>query len=438
MKLCSELLCEINKGKYDTAFSFLYPASNTLDCKERYQVLISLFMQNFGDVPAIIISAPGRAEIGGNHTDHQHGNVLTASVNLDTVCIAAPNNESIIRVQSVDHTLDEICLDALHKREDEKGTSIALIRGVAKWFKDHGTILGGFNAYTTTDVLEGSGLSSSAAFEVTIGTTIARLFDREKTPLETAFAGQFAETEYFGKPSGLLDQTASAIGGLTHIDFYYPHNPKIRTIKCELKDYGYNLCIVNTKGSHADLTGEYAAIPIEMGEAAKCFGKKYLRDVDESEFYREFARVRYSVGDRAVLRAIHYFRDNTLAVQSSEALVNGDISKFLANVIKSGRSSFMCLQNVFSTKEPSRQALSLALDLSERLLEGRGAWRVHGGGFAGTIQAFVPDDLLYVFCEKQDELFGRGSCHVLSIRPVGVIEVSPTVKEEFYNGRVKV
>lgn len=425
MKFCSELLRDIGAGGYDGAFSFLYPASDTGACRKRYKELLSLFMRDFGDVPAIIVSAPGRTEIAGNHTDHQRGNVLAASVNLDVVLIAAPNNENIIRVRSANYPPDEINLNDLEKHEDEKETSAAIIRGIARWFADHGTDVGGFNAYTANYVLSGSGLSSSAAFEVAIGTTMARLFDNKKTPVEIAFAGQFAENEYFGKPCGLLDQTASSVGGFVHIDFEDPKKPVIYPVACNLKEYGYNLCIVDTKGSHAALTDEYAAIPREMRSVAKCFGKDYLREVDETAFYNELSRVRLSTGDRAALRAIHYFRDNALAIQSAEALKTGDIKQFLANVIKSGRSSFTCLQNVFSTKEPGKQELTLALDLCERLLVGNGAWRVHGGGFAGTIQAFVPDDMLDVFCAQQDALFGKGSCHVLSVRPVGGVEVTP-------------
>lgn len=438
MRLCSEFLRDIDTGKFDHTFSFLYPAYGYGNCRKRYIDLLNLFMQDFGDVPAAIISAPGRTEVGGNHTDHQRGNVLAAAVNLDTVCVAAPNDEKVIRVQSVGYPLDEIHLDDLLIHEEEKGTSAALVRGVAGWFNNNGTMLKGFNAYTTTDVLVGSGLSSSAAFEVVIGTTIACLFDKDRTPEQIAFAGQFAENEYFGKPSGLLDQMASSVGGFVQIDFKEPAKPVINPVMCNLKEYGYNLCIVDTKGSHADLTAEYAAIPIEMREVARCFSKNYLREVDENEFFREILSVRNSVNDRAILRAIHYFRDNSLAVQSANALRNGDMNQFLANVIKSGRSSFTCLQNVFSVKEPGEQALSLALDLSERILDGKGAWRVHGGGFAGTIQAFVPDELLDSYCNAQDALFGMNSCHVLSIRPVGGVEITPDLKERLVNGRVKI
>lgn len=423
MKKCSMICNEINAGRFDNVFGRLYPASRAEDCRKRYLDLLDRFITDFGDQAAVIVSAPGRTEIGGNHTDHQHGNVLAAAVNLDIICVAAPCEEPIIRVQSIGYPLDEINLNDLSPQESEKGKSAALIRGIAKWFSKHDVKIGGFTACTTSDVLSGSGLSSSAAFEVAIGNAIARLFDESKTADNIAIAGQYAENHYFGKPSGLMDQMASSVGGFVQIDFQNPEEPLIRPVACDLSAYGYHLCIVDTKGSHADLTDEYASIASEMCAVARCFGKEYLRDVSEEAFYREMLRVRSLQGDRAVLRAIHFYRDNKLAVDSANALERGDITGFLQNTKRSGRSSLACLQNVFSTKQPHNQGLTLALDLSETLLEGKGAWRVHGGGFAGTIQAFVPDAMLQEFCDKQNALFGPYSCHVLTIRPMGGCEI---------------
>jgi galactokinase len=278
-----------------------------------------------------------------------------------------------------------------------------------------------------SDVPVGVGLSSSAAYEVAVGRVVTALFDQSKTSAEIAFAGKYAENEYFGKPCGLLDQMASSVGGFVQMDFKDPAAPVVHSIQCDLRAYGYSLCIVDTKGSHAGLTDEYAAIPADMRKVARCFGADFLRDVDEAEFYGDLSRVRHSVGDRAALRAVHFFRDNALAIQSAEALRSGDFRRFFDNIVKSGRSSFTCLQNVFSPKAPDRQGLTLALDICERILEGNGAWRVHGGGFAGSILAFVPYDLLDAFRIEQDAMFGEGACHTLSIRPIGSVEVTPDI-----------
>jgi galactokinase len=433
MKRCSELINLISTGKFDGTFEFLYKEGIESQ-RGRYISLLELFIGEFGDMHAIISSAPGRTEIGGNHTDHQHGNVLAASINLDTICIAAPNNSNIIRVQSIGYPLDEVNTDALQKQIGEEGKTASLIRGVANYFKNLGVEIGGFNAYISTNVLVGSGLSSSAAFEVLIGTVISRLFAPEITAEQIAIAGQYAENEFFGKPCGLMDQMASSLGGVVQIDFKDPQKPLVKPIKFNIRDYGYNLCIVNTKGSHENLTPDYAAIPNEMRQIAEFFGKGYLRDVEEGAFYGNLSALRENNSDRAILRAMHFYKDNSLAIESASALENADFEKFLSNINKSGESSFTCLQNVFSTATPSQQGIPLALALCSRILEGKGAWRVHGGGFAGTILAFVPDSLLNEFQNSQDSLFGEGSCCALSIRPVGGVEVTENLMGGSNNG----
>lgn len=423
---CSKILSSVESGQYDDTFAKLYPLSPVKTCRMRYVHLLDAYINLFGDSPAILVSAPGRTEIGGNHTDHQHGNVLAAAIDLDVICAAAPNGENLIRIQSDGYPLAEIDVSDLSAREPEKGTSKALARGMAQWFSGRGAKLRGFNAYVTSNVLGGLGLSSSAAYEVAIGNVMARLFvDAGVSAVDIAIAGQYAENEYLGKPCGLMDQMTSSVGGLVQIDFFDPNNPVIRPIKCTLSEHGYNLCIVDTRGSHSNLTADYKDITTEMCAIANYFGKGYLRDVDGPNFRDKLAILRTVAGDRAVLRAIHFFRDDKLAVDSANALEVGNIQRFLQNVVRSGRSSLSCLQNAYSTKDPSKQGITLALDLSETVLADRGAWRVHGGGFAGTVQAFAPDDLLQEFCGRQNALFGPGSCHVLSFRPVGGCEIRP-------------
>lgn len=428
MKYCHEHLAQLEAGAYDRAFAALYPTYPVDDCKKRYTELINRFIAAFGDTPAILISAPGRTEIGGNHTDHQRGRVLAASVNLDTICVAAPTRENVIRVLSAGYPKDEISLDLLEQQEHEKESSAALIRGVAARFAQLGYKIGGFNACTTTDVLKGSGLSSSAAFEVAVGTILNCLYnDGEVNAVTIAQIGQYAENEFFGKPCGLMDQAASAVGGFVAFDFKNPEKPVVEPIHFDLSASGHSLCIVDTKGNHADLTPDYAAVKTEMSDVAGFFGKDYLRETDESAFYAKLGELRQRFGERPLLRAMHFFGDNARVEKQAAALRAGDFDGFRRLVTESGRSSRDMLQNVFSTASPKSQGLSLSLSLSERLLNGRGAFRVHGGGFAGTTQAFVPNDLLEQFRESQDAVFGKGSCHVLTIRPVGGIEVTPGV-----------
>ncbi|MEG2851623.1 MAG: galactokinase family protein [Hydrogenoanaerobacterium sp.] len=392
---------------------------------ERYEKAVDEFVKLYGNAREVeLFSAPGRTEVGGNHTDHQHGRVLAGSVNLDVIAVCSKNDEGVIRIKSEGYRMDEINLDDLSVQQKEINKAASLIRGTAARFLQKGYKLGGFDAYTTSDVLRGSGLSSSAAFEVLVGTMLNHSYNDGKiSAVEIAQIGQYAENFYFGKPSGLMDQTASSVGGFVAIDFKDPENPIVEKVDYDFAKSGYTLCIVDTGGNHADLTCEYAAIPEEMKNVAAFFGKSVLRDVDTQAFYDKLPELRHETGDRAVLRAIHFFAENEKAKKEADALKAGDFNKFKKIVIASGESSFNCLQNVFTTQNVDEQGLSLALALTKKMLSARGAWRVHGGGFAGTIQAFVPNDMLADYKYYIEKVFGYGNCHVLSIRPVGGIKV---------------
>ena len=394
--------------------------------EQRLADALTEFEKLFGEERDIMIfSAPGRTEIGGNHTDHQGGRVLAAGVDLDAIAVVSPAEGGKIRVKSAGYPEDDLNAYDTAKKPDEKNSSQALIRGLCRGFADRGYRVGGFYAYTTSNVLSGSGLSSSAAFEVLIGTAINGLFcGNEVPPLAVAQLGQFAENEYFGKPCGLMDQAASAIGGFAMIDFSDADNPRAEKIPFDFAKCGYRLCMIDTKGNHADLTPDYAAIPLEMKQAAACFGKKVLSQVDEAEFYSRIPAVRAAAGDRAVLRAMHFFAENARVLREAEALKTGNFQAFLALVLESGRSSFQYLQNVYSPAHGKEQGVSVALALCEKLLAPRGgAWRVHGGGFAGTVQAYVPNAFLPEFTRRMDAVFGAGSCRPLSVRPVGGIRL---------------
>ncbi|MCI1954836.1 MAG: galactokinase [Oscillospiraceae bacterium] len=389
---------------------------------ERIAGALEEFETLFGaDRDVRIFSAPGRTEIGGNHTDHQGGRVLAAGVDLDAVAVASRAEGGEIRVKSRGFPEDALNAGDLARKPEEEGGSKAIIRGICKGFADRGYKIGGFHAYTTSNVLAGSGLSSSAAFEVLIGTAVNGLFCRnEVPPLAVAQIGQYAENEYFGKPCGLMDQAASAIGGFALIDFSDAENPRAEKIPFDFSKCGCRLCMVDTKGSHSDLTPDYAAIPAEMKQAAACFGKKLLSQVDEAEFYSRIPAVRAAAGDRAVLRAMHFFSENARVLKEAAALKAGDFKAFKRLVLESGRSSFQYLQNVYSPSHVAEQGVSVALALCERLLADRGgAWRVHGGGFAGTVQAYVPNAFLAEFTREMEAVFGKGSCRPLAVRPVG-------------------
>ena len=382
------------------------------------------FTAAFGCPPERYFSAPGRTEIGGNHTDHQRGRVLAAAVDLDTVAAVRPNGTDTIRVLSEGYPLCEVRLTELTPVAAEINSTPALIRGVAARFVQLGCAVGGFDAYCRSSVLPGSGLSSSAAFEVLMGTIINCLFFGGKaSPAEVAAIGQYAENEFFGKPCGLMDQTASAVGGLVTIDFGHRDQPQVREVAFDFSACGHALCIIDSRASHADLTDEYAAVPGELKNICAYFGKEVLTEVDEDDFYAAIPALREQWGDRAVLRGVHEYRENRRVTDQVAALERGDFDGFLKLVKESGFSSWMYLQNVIPAGQVRRQEMAVALALCETYLEGRGAWRVHGGGFAGTVQAFVPHDLLGSFRAGIDGALGEGACHVLSIRPQGGVEL---------------
>ena len=410
---------DIKSGGYDKDFKLMYA---TVDAaKSRYLKAVDEFEKLYdATVEVRLFSAPGRTEVGGNHTDHQHGRVLAGSVDLDVIAVVSKNDENIIRIKSEGYEMDVIDLNHLDVEKDEEGKAAALIRGMAAFVKQAGFEIGGFNAYTTSNVLKGSGLSSSAAFEVLIGVILSHIFNDGKIgPVEIAKLAQKAENIYFGKPCGLMDQMASSVGGFTAIDFADPKNPNIEKINFNLAEHKHSLCIVNTGGNHADLTGDYAAITEEMRAVANFLDEKYLRDIKEDEFFAKLANIREECGDRAVIRAMHFLSDNALVVEEKKALLENRFDDFLSYITKSGNSSFRYLQNVFSVSSPTEQGLSLALALTERFLDGKGAFRVHGGGFAGTIQAFIPNDMLGDYKKYIETVFGDGSCYILNIRPVG-------------------
>lgn len=419
----SEIKKDILSGKYDTAFSKMYRDINA--ARARYAAAVDSFESIYGKRDGLrLFSAPGRTEVGGNHTDHQHGCVLAGSVDLDVIAVVAPTDDGSVKVKSEGYDEDSFNISDLEPKTEEYGMALALIRGMCGGFKNDGYSIGGFVAYTTSNVLKGSGLSSSAAFEVLIGNILSGLYNDGKVdPVEIAKIAQKAENIYFGKPCGLMDQMASSVGGFTGIDFNDPQKPVIDKVVFDLAAHKHSLVIVNTGGNHADLTGDYADITIECRSISEYFGKNFLREVDENAFYSDLAGARAAAGDRAVLRAIHFFNENKRAVAEKQALLDGKFDEFLDICNESGKSSFEYLQNVYSPSNPKEQGLSVALAVAERVLAGKGASRVHGGGFAGTIQAFVPDELLDTYLSAMKSVFGDNSCYVLNIRPVGGTEV---------------
>ena len=361
-------------------------------------------------------SAPGRTEIGGNHTDHQHGCVIAAAVDMETTAEVTLNSTNIIRVDSEGYKPVEIGLNDLSVKESEKNTTAALIRGVAAAFAQRGYKLVGFDAKVKSTVLPGSGLSSSAAFEVLIGRILNGLFaDNAVSAIEIAQIGQYAENVYYGKPSGLMDQMASSVGGLVFIDFHDPKTPVVEKVDYDFAHSGYTLCTIDAGADHADLTDEYAAMPIEMKKVAAFFGKEVLREVDEQEFYAKIAEIRKATGDRAVLRGIHFFNENRRVQMQVRALHNDNFDAFLNYVNESGRASWVLLQNVIPCGYAEHQDMAITLALCTKLLQGRGAVRIHGGGFAGTALAFVPNDKFERFKTGVEAVLGEGHCHKLSI-----------------------
>ncbi len=389
---------------------------------DRIEKVKAGFAREFGRAEGrelIVCSAPGRTEIGGNHTDHQRGRVLTAAVNLDAIACAAPNGTDVVRVYSEGYGLATVDMSVREPIPEEYGSTEAIIRGVMA-----GVSRGmGFDAYVISDVPGGSGLSSSACFEVLIGTIANELFcGGALEPVEIARIGQYAENEYFGKPSGLLDQMGCAMGGAVYIDFAECDEdglPKYERIDFDLASYGYAMCIIDSGSDHADLTDDYAAVPEEMKAVAAAFGRETLSEVKEEEFYERVSEFRETVGDRAIMRAMHFFAETKRAKEQAESLKNGDFDRFLELVRASGKSSYELLQNVDTYRNPNRQPVAFVLALAEHYLGGRGAVRVHGGGFAGAVQAYVPLNMLDDFKREMDAVLGEGACVEISIRPVG-------------------
>ena len=384
-----------------------------------YEALKEQFCSVFGEKPALLFSAPGRAELCGNHTDHQCGMILAASINLETVAAVRPREDRVVRLLSEGYPMCEVDLTRLDPLEEEKETTTALIRGVAAGFQEKGIAPVGFDACVCSNVLAGSGLSSSAAFEILLGTIENHLTGAELSAMDLAKIGQKAENRFFGKPSGLLDQAAAASGGVVFIDFAPGKEIKSEKIDVNFEDYGYALVVIDSGADHAGLTDDYAAIPKELHKVCAFFGKEVLREVKEQDFYEKLPEVRKAAGDRAVLRAMHIYDENRRVHMARAALQCEDIETFLHMVRASGRSSQLLLQNIIPARASDKQALGYALACAERLLDGAGACRVHGGGFAGTIQAFVPLESVDSFCAEMDRLLDAKSCHRLSIRPVG-------------------
>lgn len=407
------------------AYGHLY--QNPAAQKERYLAAIDAFTALYGaDRDIRLFSVPGRSELGGNHTDHNHGKVLAGAIDRDILAVAAKNDEGIVRVHSEGYPEDAVPLsDAADPDAFRRFNSRALLAGTCGGFLKRGYAVGGYDAYTTTQVLKGSGISSSAAFEVQCGNIMNYLYNGGKIPNEAlAKIAQYAENTYFGKPCGLMDQMACAVGGFLSIDFLDPEDPVITPISFSLSDAGYQLCIVNTGGNHANLNEDYASVPAEMKAVAKVFGQSVLRGLTESQIIASVPLLRGTVGDRAILRALHFLRENRRVEEEVAALQKGDFPAFLSLVLASGNSSFEYLQNVFTVKNVGEQGLSLALAVTEGLLGGKGcAWRVHGGGFAGTVQAFVKREYVDDYRAVMDSVFGEGSVMTLSVRPVGATEI---------------
>lgn len=419
------IISEIENGNYDNLFLDIYVDEDKISYqKQRYVKAIESYIEEFGEDDVEIYSAPGRSEVGGNHTDHQHGEILAASINLDAIGIVKKTDDMKVSILSKGYTLTTISLENLDMQEEEKETTIALIKGVVAGLANRGYKIGGFKAYITSDVLIGAGLSSSAAYETLIGNIVSGLYNNMSVSAEEiAIIGQFAENVYFGKPCGLMDQMACSVGNMVHVDFADINNPKVEKVTFDLNKYGYSLCITDTKGSHADLTADYAAVPEEMKKVAAFFGKEVLLGLAVEDILENIVKVREQVGDRGVLRAIHFIRENERVQKEVSYLSDEDIVGFLKTVAASGNSSYKYLQNVYSNADVQHQNVSLALAISEDFLGDNGVSRVHGGGFAGTIQAFVKNDIVIEYQKIMDKIFGQGACSVLKIRKYGGMKV---------------
>lgn len=415
---------EILQSKQDDFFKKLYPRAEIEEKKTRYISAIDSFYDIYGDKEIEIFSAPGRIEICGNHTDHQRGKVIAGAIDKDMIAIVAKRDDNTIRIKSEGY--DQICVDinCLDIIQEEIGTTSALVRGTAAAMSGYGYKIGGFDAYITSDVLTGSGLSSSAACEVLIANIFSGLYnDSSVDGVTIAKICQEAENKHFGKPCGLLDQLSSSLGGFVYIDFYDRGNPEVKEIAASLDKCGYSICIVNTKGSHANCTDEYAAIPLEMKKVASYFNKEVLAEVKKEDFCKNIAKIREEAGDRAVLRSMHWYSENERVEKAFEALESGDFEAFKKIIKESGDSSFKYLQNIYMNKNVDEQNISLALCLADQILKDDGASRVHGGGFAGTILAFVKNENLNEYKRRMEEVFGTDSCCTIKIRPVGGIKM---------------
>ena len=419
------IISEIENGNYDNLFLDIYVDEDKISYqKQRYVNAIESYIEEFGEDDVEIYSAPGRSEVGGNHTDHQRGEILAASINLDAIGIVKKTDDMKVSILSKGYTLTTISLENLDMQEEEKETTIALIKGVVAGLANRGYKIGGFKAYITSDVLIGAGLSSSAAYETLIGNIVSGLYNNMSVSAEEiAIIGQFAENVYFGKPCGLMDQMACSVGNMVHVDFADINNPKVERVTFDLNKYGYSLCITDTKGSHADLTADYAAVPEEMKKVAAFFGKEVLLGLTVDDILENIVKVREQVGDRGVLRALHFIRENERVQKEVSYLSDEDIEGFLKTVAASGNSSYKYLQNVYSNADVQHQNVSLALAISEDFLGDNGVSRVHGGGFAGTIQAFVKNDIVTEYQKIMDKVFGQGACSVLKIRKYGGMKV---------------
>ena len=415
----------IKTGKLDDKLLDIYVDKNCLSYqKNRYSDALKAYEKEFGNGDVFIFSAPGRSEISGNHTDHQNGRVLVAAVNVDAIGVASKSSDNQVEIVSGNYKKIVVDLDDLEPNSREQGTTRSLIKGVLGQLRQRGYLLGGFKAYITSDVLIGAGISSSAAFETLVGTIVSGLYNQmEISPVELAIVGQKAENVYFGKPCGLMDQMARSVGNLVYIDFYDTENPLIQKIQCDFDSFGYSLCITDTKSSHADCTPEYAAVPYEMKQVAAVFGKNVLRDVSKEELLNGASEVREAAGDRAFLRAIHFVMENERAKTAAETLTEGDFEGFLSCIKASGDSSFKYLQNVYVNTDVTHQNVSVALALSDMILGKNGENRVHGGGFAGTIQAFVKNEAVGNYQKAMDRTFGQGACKILKVRKYGGILV---------------
>ena len=411
-------------GRFDNIFANIYKPQDIESQKSRYISAVEKFTALYPNRNDIhVYSAPGRTEIGGNHTDHQHGCVIAGAVDLDVIGVAAFHDENIIRIKSEGYDEFAVSLDDLDVHIGEKGSS-EIVRGIAARFKDFGVEISGFDMYTTSNVLGGSGISSSAAFETLIATAIDSYYNHNQIgAVEIAKIGQYAENVFFGKPCGLMDQMACSVGGFVHIDFKNPDSPIVEKVDFDVEKEGYSLCITDTKASHADLTDDYAAIPAEMKEVAQYFNKEFLNEIPADDFYDKISELYSAVSNRGLLRAIHFFGENARVQKEVDALKNNNFRQFLTLVKESGNSSYKYLQNIYSGKDYKNQPVSVALAVSELVLKDNGVCRVHGGGFAGTIQAFVKNEYVSTYKEQMEKLLGENTCHVLKIRKYGGIKV---------------